>query len=41
MQSPFSKHPAILGTWCMHRGGCNLPPPISAVKLKVGAGGED
>ena len=40
MQSPFSKHPAILGMGCMHRGGCNLLPPISTVKFEVGAGGE-
>jgi len=41
MQSPFSKHPAILGMGCVHRGGCNLLPPIFAIKLKVGAGGEE
>lgn len=40
-QSTFSKHPAILGMGCMHRGGCNLVLPISTIKFKVGAGGEE
>lgn len=41
MQGPFRKHPAILGMDCMHRGGCNPLPPISAIKVEVGAGREE
>lgn len=41
MQSPFSKNPAILSRDWMHRDGCNLLPPISTTKFKVGTGGQE
>lgn len=41
MQSPFRKNPAILSRDWMHRDGCNLLPPISTTKFKVGTGGQE